>query len=394
MPDVTAVDMGLFAIFIVVLLGPFLWKRIEQNLEAFLFINGVVAALISGVLVNSGPALNLALVWEAISEPVLKGIVPAVLVAGLVFHFGKERIHNRMMSALGRHDVRWIVFFIVMGLGLVSSIITAIIAALLLVEIVYVLPLDAKRRTEVVIISCFSIGLGAALTPVGEPLSTIVVARLDEGFFYLLLNLGLYIFPGVVVFGAIAALLVQAKRPRALERILLIEPHQPHELKTGAPHKGAGKTKNLDGSGENGLSEEVCDIVHEPLQEVFTRVLKVYLFVMALIFLGGGMSVIIEKYFSQVPPAGLYWANTVSAILDNATLAAAEISPALSLMQIKSALMGLLVAGGMLIPGNIPNIISAQKLKITSRQWARLGVPLGFGTMVAYFVWLYFIPIG
>ena len=47
----------------------------------------------------------------------------------------------------------------------------------------------------------------------------------------------------------------------------------------------------------------------------------------------------------------------VSAILDNATLAAAEIGPALTESQIKSALMGLLISGGMLIPGNIPNII-------------------------------------
>ncbi len=29
----------------------------------------------------------------------------------------------------------------------------------------------------------------------------------------------------------------------------------------------------------------------------------------------------------------------------------------------------------MLIPGNIPNIISAGKLGITSKEWARLGVP-------------------
>ena len=52
----------------------------------------------------------------------------------------------------------------------------------------------------------------------------------------------------------------------------------------------------------------------------------------------------------------------VSAILDNATLAAAEIGPVLSEFQIKSILMGLLISGGMLIPGNIPNIISASKL--------------------------------
>jgi predicted cation transporter len=78
-------------------------------------------------------------------------------------------------------------------------------------------------------------------------------------------------------------------------------------------------------------------------------------------------------------------------VLDNATLAAAEIGPALSVQQIKSAVMGLIIAGGMLIPGNIPNIIAAGKLEITSKEWARSGVPLGLVLMVCFFGIL-FIP--
>ena len=61
------------------------------------------------------------------------------------------------------------------------------------------------------------------------------------------------------------------------------------------------------------------------------------------------------------------------------------------LLQIKSALMGLLLAGGMLIPGNIPNIISAGKLKIKSSEWARFGVPLGLLVMTGYFFLLMFV---
>ncbi len=61
----------------------------------------------------------------------------------------------------------------------------------------------------------------------------------------------------------------------------------------------------------------------------------------------------------------------VSAVLDNPTLAAAEIGSALSVKQIKSAVLGLIIAGGMPIPGNIPNIIAAGKLEITSKEWAR-----------------------
>jgi predicted cation transporter len=93
----------------------------------------------------------------------------------------------------------------------------------------------------------------------------------------------------------------------------------------------------------------------------------------------------------QIPAEGLYWVNMVSAVLDNATLAAVEISPVLSVKQIESAVMGLIIAGGMLIPGNIPNIIAAGKLEITSNEWARRGVPLGLVLMVCFFGIL-FIP--
>ena len=48
----------------------------------------------------------------------------------------------------------------------------------------------------------------------------------------------------------------------------------------------------------------------------------------------------------------------------------------------------------MLIPGNIPNIISAGKLGITSKEWAKLGVPLGLIAMLIYFVWIFYIPFG
>jgi predicted cation transporter len=53
--------------------------------------------------------------------------------------------------------------------------------------------------------------------------------------------------------------------------------------------------------------------------------------------------------------------------------------------------MGLLIAGGMLIPGNIPNIISACKLQITSSEWAKIGLPIGMALMACFFVIL-FVP--
>jgi predicted cation transporter len=87
----------------------------------------------------------------------------------------------------------------------------------------------------------------------------------------------------------------------------------------------------------------------------------------------------------------LYWVNTISAIVDNATLAAAEISPSMTPEQIRAILMGMLISGGMLIPGNIPNIISAGKLKIKSTEWARTAVPLGAILLIVYYIVLFVI---
>ena len=73
---------------------------------------------------------------------------------------------------------------VVFILGLASSLITAIIASLFLVEIVNLMPMERRDKINLVIISCFSIGLGAVLTPLGEPLSTIAVSKLQGAALY------------------------------------------------------------------------------------------------------------------------------------------------------------------------------------------------------------------
>jgi predicted cation transporter len=109
-------------------------------------------------------------------------------------------------------------------------------------------------------------------------------------------------------------------------------------------------------------------------------------FVAALTFLGSGFTIVIDEYLSKVPGYALYWVNLSSGVLDNATLTAAEIAPSLSRAQIKDAILGLVIAGILLIPGNIPNIIAASKLRISMKEWARLGVPLGMAAMVVGFL--------
>jgi predicted cation transporter len=333
---------GLFTILIAVLLLPFLIKRIEEELEIFLFVMGCIAVTITS-------QWSISLLKESLFEPIK--ITAAVFVAGLIFRFFQNPIACNVNKFADLFGLKLFSFLLIAFLGFLSSIVTAIIAALVLVEVISCLTLNRKNEIFLVILACFAIGLGAALTPIGEPLSTITIAKLKgepykADFFFLLRNLGIYIGPGVVFFGLLGALLMPNRRQKL---------------------HGLSARKNED------------------LKAISIRAVKVYVFVMALIFLGQGFKPVIDAYVSKIPSGGLYWLNIISAILDNATLAAAEIGPSMSLAQIKSALVGLLIAGGMLIPGNIPNIICAGKLKIKSSEWARFGLPLGLVVMAGYF---------
>ncbi len=340
---------SLSLVFFVVLLGPFLNKKIESNLEAFLLLMGATSATISN-------AWSAAVIHEGVIAPI--NITVAVLIAGALFHYVRNYIDHGMRRVLITIPIPIIVCAGIIILALLSSVISAIIAALLLVEFITVLPLHRHAEVNLTIIACFAIGLGAALTPLGEPLSTIVVSKLSgppyhAHFFYLAKVLALYVVPSVILLGIVGIFLVQ-EEPEDSEESLAAEEEE------------------------------------EKLSEVFVRAAKVYVFVMALIFLGAGFKPLIDAYIIRLPSQILFWVNMVSAVLDNATLAAAEIGPTMNEGQIKSALLGLLISGGMLIPGNIPNIIAAQALHIKSTEWARLGLPLGLIMMTGTALLLWF----
>lgn len=339
--------VGLIIILLLVLLLPFT-KFVEKNLEVFLFIMGVLSVLVSQVL-------DWPLIKEALVHPI--NITLAVLVAGLLFRWFQTPIEKGVLGMSRAIPYRVFIALFVIILGLISSLITAIIAAIILVAIVGVLRLDKESEIRLVVLACFAIGLGAVLTPLGEPLSTVVVNKLNEDFFYLLKLVGIYVIPGVIIFGILAAMFVKSREES--QEIL-----SQQSSKEKAPNN----------------SET------ESYGEIIIRSLKIYLFVMALTFLGAGFEPLIERYLLDLNPLILYWINMISAVLDNATLAAAEISPSMDSTTIRDMLLGLLVSGGMLIPGNIPNIIAAGKLDITSKQYAKFALPVGLVAMVVYFV--------
>jgi predicted cation transporter len=335
--------IGLMIILLLVLVLPFTVHKVEANLEIFLFVMGIISVFVSD-------AFSEELLRKALEDPV--HITAAVLVAGLLFKWFRSPLEKAILFVQQKLPSGVFIALVVIVLGLVASVITAIIAALVLVLVASVVRFDRKSEILFTIFACFSIGLGAALTPIGEPLSTITVSKLDAEFFYLIDLVGMFVIPAVVLYGILAAVLI---RP----------------------------AESADGLDAGPLSESY--------KAIFLRTAKIYLFVAGLTLLGAGFEPFIKEYLVGLNPLILYWINIISATLDNATLAAAEISPLMEDRTIQSVLLGLIISGGMLIPGNIPNIIAAGRLNITSREWARYGVPIGILSMIVCFVILVFI---
>ena len=347
--------IGLTIIALAVLILPFIVKLIEHNLELFFLIMGVLSVTVSGLW-------SVDLVIEALKAPVMIsgipiGIFQVVLIFGLLIYFFNLQFERAVLKLAEKLSMRVFVFLLIFILGLISSMITVILAAVLLAEIAAILPLERKDKVKLVIITCYAVGLGAVLTPLGEPLSTILVQKLSgspyyAGFFWPAQHFGIYVIEGALAAAIFGSFWIGKKT-------------------SATAHEEEKQTETIKG--------------------VILRAVKVFAFVAALVLLGEGFKPIIIWFFAKVNAGILYWINIISAVLDNATLTAIEISADLALSQIIAIIMGLLIAGGMLIPGNIPNIVAAGKLKISMKEWAKYGVPIGLVLMVVYFAVL--IPV-
>ena len=357
--------VGLIIIALMVLIMPFRVKWCEHNLELFFLIMGVLSVSLSAVFGHN--LWNGELVVEALKAPVMIGSLPigifqVVLIFGLLIHFFNEPFYRVVNSLVKKLSIRFFIFSLVVILGMVSSVISVIVSSVILSEIVAALPLSRNNRVKLVVIACFAIGLGAVLTPLGEPMSTILIQRLSgppyyADFGWAISHFAIYVIPACCILGIFGAIWI-----------------------------GKKKTSKSTADDQMAANEPAVTEYSETLGSVIMRAVKVYVFVAALILLGTGLRPLIEWFLIKVPALALYWINIISAVLDNSTLTAIEINAQMALPKIIAVVMGLLVAGGMLIPGNIPNIVTAGRLKISMKEWARSGVPIGMVLLIVFFV--------
>jgi predicted cation transporter len=331
------------AILLALLIGPLVLAPIEHNFEAYCFVLGLIAVTVSH-------GWSGALVLHAGTDPLM--ITAAVIVAGLIFRRIRTPLDQAFSGLRDGVSRGALTAAVIVGIAILSSVVTAIVAALLLAEIVRLLRFDSAKRTTVTVLGCFAIGMGAALTPIGEPLATLVVSGLNLGFGDLFHLLAPLVLPGVAAFGLAAGWVAR-------------------------------------GAYEEPASIAIAPIHETPLTAVIQG-LKVYIFVAGLVLVSFSFEPLADRYVPTLATGALYWINILSAALDNATLVAVEIHH-MAPERARELLLSLLIAGGMLIPGNIPNIVSAGALHIGSLAWARHGVPIGLTVLGIYFAVFYWL---
>ncbi|HYB89775.1 MAG TPA: DUF1646 family protein [Candidatus Binataceae bacterium] len=325
-------------ILILLLIGPIAVHRIERYVDLYILAVGIVATLLGG-------GFDLPLVKDALGEPV--AITIAVIVAGILFSFMRGPI-DRFFSAIREKTNRRVLAALsVFIVGLSSSVITAIIAALLLVEVSALLRLADQSRTKFIVAGCFAIGLGSALTPLGGPLSTLAASALDLPFHGLFTLLAPWVIPGMAASAIVAGFFA--------------------------------RTANGD--------ERARTHAEESPMAAIIQGARIYAFIAGLVLVSHAYAPLARRFVPMLTADALFWMNTVSAVLDNATLVAIEFRP-MAVGRAREAILALLISGGMLIPGNIPNIVSAGVLRIRSLAWARVGVPMGLAMLGIYFALL------
>src|SRR5690606_9441030 len=117
----------------------------------------------------------------------------------------------------------------------------------------------------------------------------------------------------VIIFGILAAFMVKSRE----ESTVIIAQS---EIASGTESESESmKVSKKEDNNQTRVKTEIRSQT-ESYAEIIVRSLKIYLFVMALTFLGAGFEPFIEKYLLGLSPLVLYWLNMISAVLDNATL--------------------------------------------------------------------------
>ena len=335
--------LGIVALCLLIM--PLTIRWVENHLELFLLTVGAAAVTISG-------AWSTALVRNTLASPVYVSFI--VVVVSIIFNNYSRYIFRVLFAFFRTLEPRYSFALLILLLGTTSSLVSVTVSALLLAEVLKVVNLEHTSTVKITVFACYAISLGAVLTPLAEPMGLVINNTLagpphHADFFFLLRHFFAWIFP------AICALAVMG----------------------GYTARHAGTTLQMH------IRED-----KETYSSILRRTGHIYMFVAALTLISTGLRPLAQSTITHLSGKVLFIANAVSVIIDNATLAAIEIVPTISISDLICMVIGLAAFGSMLVQGNLPNIVAAEKLGIKGREWAAIAVPTGLLLMAVYFIML------
>ncbi len=328
------------------LVWPLASRWVESHLEIFLLAVGAAAVTISG-------GWSVDFIYETLQYPVNVAFI--VLVVSVIFNNYSRYIFRVLFAFFRKLEPQYSFALLVFLLGITSSLVSVTVAALVLAEVLKVVNLERLSTVRITVFACYAIGLGAVLTPLAEPLGLIINNSLTGAphfadFFFLMRHFFVWIAPAILLMSAAA----------------------------GYSARHAGTTMQMH------IRED-----KETYGSMLRRTWHIYMFVAALNLISAGLRPLAQSTITHLGGKVLFLANAVSVIIDNATLAAIEIVPTISMNDLIYMVIGLAAFGSMLVQGNLPNIVAAEKLGIKSREWASVAVPTGLVLMGAYFIILW-----
>ena len=162
--------VALGVILAAVLLGPIFIEPIGRNIELFFLAVGLLTPILTATF--GWPMLH-----ELTSRPIM--LTLAVLVFGAAARLARPAFDLGIQRLRATVPARFIYPTLMLTLGLLSCVITAVIAALLLVEAIAILNVDRESEVAAVVLACFAIGLGSGFDGSRRPLAAIAIASLD-----------------------------------------------------------------------------------------------------------------------------------------------------------------------------------------------------------------------
>lgn len=329
------------------LVWPLASKWVESHLEIFLLGIGALAVTISG-------AWSQEFVYETLNAPVNVAFI--VLIVSVIFTNYSRYIFRVLFAFFKRVEPRFSFAVLIFLLGMTSSLVSVTVSALVLAEVLKVVNLERDISVRVTVFACYAIGLGAVLTPLAEPMGLIINTALagpphHADFFFLMRTFFWWLAPAVLALACAAGFVVRK----------------------------SGTAVQMH------IRED-----RDSYKSMLIRTGHIYMFVAALNLISTGLRPLAQSTITHLGGKVLFLANVVSVIIDNSTLAAIEIVPNISDKDLIYMVIGLAASGSMLVQGNLPNIVAAEKLGIKSREWAKVAVPTGIWLMGAYFLALAF----